>query len=423
MIRGEAFEAALNEFCAGDDPRPAAAARDLRRRRAAADADERLRDAPLRRPASSTLELGERPSLEARLEELAEAARVPRRRRRTRPTRRGRPRRRLLALAESRDAARAAARPQRPPGARRASCELRGSARSAVEQAALDELALRDRELLQELLRRLRRRSTRRRRIASRRSTSRISSCTRATCCATTRACASASSCASARSWSTSSRTRTGSSASWSTCSPGPDTERLLRRRRVPVDLRLPARRRAGLPRAARARPTTLLPLTRNYRSRPEVLAVVNHLFGAEFGEEFQPLAASGEFPDPVFGTPGRAARDRQGGVRGHRRPLAPCRGEARRAARQGARRHGRCDARARSSSSSPPARTPSGTRRSCAAPASPPTAPPAAATSASSRSSTCSRTCACSRTATTTRRSSACSPRRSSASPTTRCC
>jgi ATP-dependent exoDNAse (exonuclease V) beta subunit len=47
-----------------------------------------------------------------------------------------------------------------------------------------------------------------------------------------------------------------------------------------------------------------LLPLTRNYRSRPEVLRVVNHLFGASFGEEFQPLAASGEFPDPVFGTP-----------------------------------------------------------------------------------------------------------------------
>jgi ATP-dependent helicase/nuclease subunit A len=47
-----------------------------------------------------------------------------------------------------------------------------------------------------------------------------------------------------------------------------------------------------------------LLPLTMNYRSRPEVLAVVNHLFGGDFGEEFQPLAASGEFPDPVFGPP-----------------------------------------------------------------------------------------------------------------------
>jgi ATP-dependent helicase/nuclease subunit A len=47
-----------------------------------------------------------------------------------------------------------------------------------------------------------------------------------------------------------------------------------------------------------------VLPLTMNYRSRPEVLAVVNHLFGSDFGDEFQPLAASGEFPDPVFGHP-----------------------------------------------------------------------------------------------------------------------
>jgi ATP-dependent helicase/nuclease subunit A len=46
------------------------------------------------------------------------------------------------------------------------------------------------------------------------------------------------------------------------------------------------------------------LALTRNYRSRPEVLAAVNSLFGEEFGDEFQPLAASGEFPDPVFGHP-----------------------------------------------------------------------------------------------------------------------
>ncbi len=46
------------------------------------------------------------------------------------------------------------------------------------------------------------------------------------------------------------------------------------------------------------------LPLTRNYRSRPEVLAAVNHLFGPEFGDVYQPLAASGEFPDPVFGHP-----------------------------------------------------------------------------------------------------------------------
>jgi ATP-dependent exoDNAse (exonuclease V) beta subunit len=34
------------------------------------------------------------------------------------------------------------------------------------------------------------------------------------------------------------------------------------------------------------------------------VLAAVNHLFEEEFGEGYQPLAASGEFPDPVFGHP-----------------------------------------------------------------------------------------------------------------------
>ena len=56
--------------------------------------------------------------------------------------------------------------------------------------------------------------------------------------------------------------------------------------------------------RERRSEAGSLLPLTLNYRSRPEVLAAVNHLFGSDFGHEFQPLAASGEFPDPVFGTP-----------------------------------------------------------------------------------------------------------------------
>jgi ATP-dependent helicase/nuclease subunit A len=44
--------------------------------------------------------------------------------------------------------------------------------------------------------------------------------------------------------------------------------------------------------------------LVRNYRSRPEVLAAVNYLFRGDFGDDFQPLTASGEFPDPVFGQP-----------------------------------------------------------------------------------------------------------------------
>jgi ATP-dependent helicase/nuclease subunit A len=45
-----------------------------------------------------------------------------------------------------------------------------------------------------------------------------------------------------------------------------------------------------------------VLALTHNYRSRPEVLEVINHLFSADFGESFQPLAAAGRFPDPAFG-------------------------------------------------------------------------------------------------------------------------
>jgi ATP-dependent helicase/nuclease subunit A len=56
--------------------------------------------------------------------------------------------------------------------------------------------------------------------------------------------------------------------------------------------------------RERRARAENLRVLTRNYRSRPQVLAAVNHLFVDAFGDEYQPLAASAEFPDPVFGHP-----------------------------------------------------------------------------------------------------------------------
>jgi len=45
-----------------------------------------------------------------------------------------------------------------------------------------------------------------------------------------------------------------------------------------------------------------VLALTENYRSRPEVLDVINHLFSADFGTSFQPLSAAGRFPDPAFG-------------------------------------------------------------------------------------------------------------------------
>jgi ATP-dependent exoDNAse (exonuclease V) beta subunit len=56
--------------------------------------------------------------------------------------------------------------------------------------------------------------------------------------------------------------------------------------------------------RERRAQSSGVLALTRNYRSRPELLAAVNHLFSAEFGDEFQPLEAGGRFPGPVFGAP-----------------------------------------------------------------------------------------------------------------------
>ena len=56
--------------------------------------------------------------------------------------------------------------------------------------------------------------------------------------------------------------------------------------------------------RERRARASNLLTLRSNYRSRPQVLAAVNFLFAGAFGDEYQPLAASAEFADPVFGHP-----------------------------------------------------------------------------------------------------------------------
>jgi ATP-dependent helicase/nuclease subunit A len=56
--------------------------------------------------------------------------------------------------------------------------------------------------------------------------------------------------------------------------------------------------------RERRAQAARRLPLARNYRSRPEVLAAVNHLFAGEFGSEYQALTCGGEFTDPVFGHP-----------------------------------------------------------------------------------------------------------------------
>ncbi|MDQ3067539.1 MAG: UvrD-helicase domain-containing protein [Actinomycetota bacterium] len=299
VIRGEAFEVALNEFCAGEDParlRLLATYGAAGLRRMLTTVYETLRSAGR----DLVLELGERQSLDARLAELAEAAGS------------------LAADDGAKVEARAAAAqalalteaPQLPEhlldlsglrvrGPRGASYE---EARKAVEQSALDELALRDRELLQELLRgfalaygdakdresaldfedlQLRARDLLREHESIREKeqlrfrslmVDEFQDTNRLQC-------------------------------DLVDLLTGPDTEQffvgdefqsIYGFRHADVDVF----------RERRAAAETLLPLTRNYRSRPEVLSVVNHLFGAEFGEEYQPLAASGEFPDPVFGTP-----------------------------------------------------------------------------------------------------------------------
>ena len=120
--------------------------------------------------------------------------------------------------------------------------------------------------------------------------------------------------------------------------------------------------------RERRAQAPTLLALTRNYRSRPQVLAAVNHLFGDAFGDDYQPLAASAEFADPVFGHPVELLVTRQDELRRHEASTgAPARRARSRAACASSSTRARRSP-ARSSSSSPPAPTPSATRRRFAA-------------------------------------------------------
>ena len=167
------------------DPSAAAAARDLRRSRAAPDADGRLRDAALGRPRARARA---RRAAGPRRRGSRSCARPPAASPTTprRPTRRARRPRRRSSLTEA---------PQLPErlldlsglrarGERAATYE---EARKAVEQAALDELALPRPRAAAGAARSASRTRTRRRRIASRRSTSRTCSSARATCCARTR--------------------------------------------------------------------------------------------------------------------------------------------------------------------------------------------------------------------------------------------
>ena len=174
--------------------------------------------------------------------------------------------------------------------------------------------------------------------------------------------------------------------------------------------------------RERRAGSEGVLPLRANYRSRPELLDVVNELFAAAFGEGYEPLVAAGRFPDPARGpavellvNDKRSYKDRAAtGAAGKHAPRpGACGSSATRERRR----------RGRSCSCSPRVPTPRCSRRSCARSAYRRTGPPAGGTSRSSRCSTCSRTSGFCTTAMTTRRLRPCSPRRSSGCRTTGSC
>jgi ATP-dependent exoDNAse (exonuclease V) beta subunit len=301
VLAGEAFEAALDEFCASSDTERTRllatyGARGLRRM--LTGVYETLRSAGR----ELVLEVSERPGLEARIEELREAARCV-----VDDT----------AGLEKADKARASAARalemlERPPAAERlldlADFAARGGprdrfasyeeARVAVEQAALDELAARDRALLEDLLGRF------------------------------ADAYASAKAVESALDFEDLQLTARNllrdhaairERESWRFRSVlvdefqdtnrlqcelidllatedlffvGDEFQSIYRFRHADVEVFRERREASG----------GVLALTENYRSRPEVLQVINHLFSSDFGDSFQPLSAAGRFEDPAFG-------------------------------------------------------------------------------------------------------------------------
>jgi ATP-dependent helicase/nuclease subunit A len=327
VLRGEAFERALTEFCAGDDParvRLLAVYGADALRRMLTGVYETLRSAGR----ELVLELGERPSLEACVEELREAARdlADETAQQALTLLEDDPRpERLLDLGDLRGR-----------GERAVVYE---EARRRVEQAALDELAAADRDLLQELLTafaaayqeakdresaldfedlQLRARDLLRDDDAIRvreqlrfrsimvdefQDTNRlqcelIDLISGAECAAPLDGAASEGARASLASPITPSshaNTARSETPTLDRFFVGDEFQSIYGFRHADVQVFRERRAAAG---------NGVLPLTMNYRSRPEVLAVVNHLFGGDFGDEFQPLAASREFPDPVFGPP-----------------------------------------------------------------------------------------------------------------------
>src|SRR6266508_5712994 len=149
VLRGEAFEAALTAFCANDDPvrlRLLAVYGANGLRRMLTGVYETLRSAGR----ELVLELGERPSLSGRVDELREAARCLADDDGAGDLVRETARQAVALLDTDTRADRLFDLPDlRVRGERAASYE---EARRRVEQAALDELAAADRDLLQELL-------------------------------------------------------------------------------------------------------------------------------------------------------------------------------------------------------------------------------------------------------------------------------
>jgi ATP-dependent helicase/nuclease subunit A len=302
VLRSEAFEAALTGFCANDDPdrlRLLAVYGAAGLRRMLTGVYETLRSAGR----DLVLELGERPSLDARAAELRDAAQCLADDEAASAEMRETAAQALLQLDAGLNADRLFELGDlRLRGERAATYE---EARRAVEQAALDELAAADRDLLQELLRdfadayqaakdresaldfedlQLRARdllrddaSIREREQLRFRSimVDEFQDTNRLQCELIDLVSDGPGGC--------------------ELFFVGDEFQSIYGFRHADVQVFRERRAAAG---------DGVLPLTMNYRSRPEVLAVVNHLFEPDFGDEFQPLTASGEFPDPVFGPP-----------------------------------------------------------------------------------------------------------------------
>ena len=119
------------------------------------------------------------------------------------------------------------------------------------------------------------------------------------------------------------------------------------------------------LPRAARAAASQRLPLTENYRSRPEVLAAVNYLFGRRSARATSRSRRRASSPTPCSDIRSSCSSP----TRSRTRAAACTGGAPRRSTSRGACASSSMQARRRrkrSCCSSPPAPTPSGTRRSC---------------------------------------------------------